>query len=100
MRRFDSGKVLVLGNGPVGQTAALLLARWGIPVTILDARAERDPIGSKAICQQRDVLEVWTDTYVNLAGPVLAARIAAVHSARPPSRTVPSSVRGTDSPST
>ncbi|MEX5304438.1 FAD-dependent monooxygenase [Kocuria sp. CPCC 205258] len=59
MRRFDSGKVLVLGNGPVGQTAALLLARWGIPVTILDARAERDPIGSKAICQQRDVLEVW-----------------------------------------
>ena len=59
MRRFDSGKVMVLGNGPVGQTAALLLARWGIPVTILDARAERDPIGSKAICQQRDVLEVW-----------------------------------------
>lgn len=59
MRRFDSGKVLVLGNGPVGQTAALLLARWGIPVTVLDARAERDPIGSKAICQQRDVLEVW-----------------------------------------
>ena len=39
MRRFDSGKVLVLGNGPVGQTAALLLARWGIPVTVLDARA-------------------------------------------------------------
>ncbi|GGG48769.1 oxidoreductase [Kocuria dechangensis] len=59
MRRFDSGKVMVLGNGPVGQTAALLLARWGIPVTILDARAERDPIGSKAICQQRDVLEIW-----------------------------------------
>jgi DNA replication and repair protein RecF len=26
-----------------------------------------------------DLLEVWTDTYVNLAGPVLAARIAAVH---------------------
>lgn len=53
------GMVAVLGNGPVGQTTALLLAHWGIPTVLLDARAERDPIGSKAICQQRDVLEVW-----------------------------------------
>lgn len=51
--------VLVLGAGPVGQTAALLLARWGLRVILLDARPERDPIGSKAICQQRDVLDVW-----------------------------------------
>ncbi|WP_233520002.1 FAD-dependent monooxygenase [Prauserella sp. PE36] len=51
--------VIVVGNGPVGQTAALLLARWGVPVVLLDRRPERDPIGSKAICQQRDVLDVW-----------------------------------------
>lgn len=51
--------VLVLGNGPVGQTTALLLARWGVRVLLLDARPNRDPIGSKAICQQRDVLDVW-----------------------------------------
>jgi 3-(3-hydroxy-phenyl)propionate hydroxylase len=51
--------VLVLGAGPVGQTAALLLARWGLPVILFDARPERDLIGSKAICQQRDVLDVW-----------------------------------------
>jgi 3-(3-hydroxy-phenyl)propionate hydroxylase len=51
--------VAVLGNGPVGQTTALLLARWGIPVIVLEACPERDPIGSKAICQQRDVLEIW-----------------------------------------
>ncbi|MEI2825060.1 MAG: FAD-dependent monooxygenase [Dermatophilaceae bacterium] len=50
---------LVLGAGPVGQTAALLLAKWGIPVVMVDARPERDPIGSKALCQQRDVLDVW-----------------------------------------
>ena len=49
----------MLGNGPVGQTTALLLARWGLPVVLLDARPERDAVGSRAICQQRDVLDVW-----------------------------------------
>ncbi|ADB74622.1 FAD-dependent monooxygenase [Geodermatophilus obscurus] len=51
--------VLVLGAGPVGQTTALLLARWGLRVVVFDGRPERDVIGSKAICQQRDVLDVW-----------------------------------------
>jgi len=49
----------VIGNGPVGQTAALLLARWRIPVVLLDARPERELVGSKSICQQRDVLDIW-----------------------------------------
>lgn len=51
--------VLVLGAGPVGQTAALLLARRGVPAVVVDARPERDAVGSKAICQQREVLDVW-----------------------------------------
>ncbi|WP_326952993.1 FAD-dependent monooxygenase [Amycolatopsis sp. NBC_01286] len=51
--------VAVLGSGPVGQTAALLLARWGVPVVLLDEHPVRDPAGSKAICQQRDTLDVW-----------------------------------------
>ncbi|UYP18602.1 FAD-dependent monooxygenase [Rhodococcus sp. Z13] len=59
VKNIHSGTVAVVGNGPVGQTTALLLARWGIRVVLLDGRPERDPIGSKAICQQRDVLEVW-----------------------------------------
>ncbi|GAB2966842.1 FAD-dependent monooxygenase [Amycolatopsis acidiphila] len=50
---------VVIGNGPVGQTTALLLARWGVPVVLLDGRPCRDLVGSKAICQQRDVLDVW-----------------------------------------
>lgn len=57
---YSGPPVAVVGNGPVGQTTALLLARWGIPVVLLDARAERDEIGSKAICQQRDVLDIWS----------------------------------------
>lgn len=54
-----SKHIIVIGAGPVGQTAALLLAQWGIAVTILDSKPERDKIGSRAICQQRDVLDVW-----------------------------------------
>lgn len=52
--------VVVIGGGPVGQTAALLLARWGVPVLLLDARPARDAVGSKALCQQRDVLDIWS----------------------------------------
>jgi pentachlorophenol monooxygenase/3-(3-hydroxy-phenyl)propionate hydroxylase len=51
--------VAVVGNGPVGQTAALMLARWGLPVVLLDQRPHRDAVGSKSIVQQRDVLDAW-----------------------------------------
>ena len=51
--------VAVIGNGPVGQSAALLLAHWGVPTVLLDQRAARDRVGSKSICQQREVLDIW-----------------------------------------
>jgi len=56
---YRGSPVVVIGNGPVGETTSLLLARWGIPVIVLDGRPARHLIGSKAICQQRDVLDVW-----------------------------------------
>ena len=50
--------VVIVGGGPVGMTAALLLAKFGVGSLILEATEQRDPIGSKALCMQRDVLDV------------------------------------------
>ncbi len=50
--------VVIVGGGPVGMTTALLLAKFGVDSVILEASDRRDPIGSKALCMQRDVLDV------------------------------------------
>ncbi|WP_084965101.1 FAD-dependent monooxygenase [Thermoactinospora rubra] len=50
--------VVIVGAGPVGVALALLLARHRVPSVVLEARPRRDPAGSKAICFQRDVLDV------------------------------------------
>ena len=59
MKSGQQRPVVVVGNGPVGQTTALLLARWGVRVVVLDAKPGRETAGSKSICQQRDVLDIW-----------------------------------------
>jgi 2-polyprenyl-6-methoxyphenol hydroxylase-like FAD-dependent oxidoreductase len=62
--------VLICGAGPVGLVTVLLLARWGVPSTVLEAAPERDVSGSRAICLQRDVLEVFDR--IGCAAPMLA----------------------------
>lgn len=39
-------------------TAALLLARHGVPTTVLEAAPAREMVGSRSICVQRDVLDI------------------------------------------
>jgi len=51
--------VLVAGAGPVGLVTALLLARWDVPSVVLEAREQRSQDGSRAICFQRDVLDIF-----------------------------------------
>jgi len=50
--------VLVVGAGPVGLASALLLARWQVPSIVLEAEPSRSQAGSRAICFQRDVLDL------------------------------------------
>ncbi|MEV4059428.1 FAD-dependent monooxygenase [Nonomuraea dietziae] len=62
--------VVIAGAGPVGLATALLLARWRVPTVLLEAAAQRACPGSKAICFQRDVLDILDR--VGVAGAMVA----------------------------
>ena len=62
--------VLIAGAGPVGLLTALLVARWGIPSVVLEAAQAPAGAGSRAICFQRDVLDIFDRA--GCAGPMIA----------------------------
>jgi 2-polyprenyl-6-methoxyphenol hydroxylase-like FAD-dependent oxidoreductase len=51
--------VAVVGAGAVGLTLAGRLAQHGASVDLFEAEDERARIGSRAICMQRETLEIW-----------------------------------------
>lgn len=63
--------VVVVGAGPVGLTLAGRLAQHGVAVTVLEAGGRLRGAGSKALCMQRETLEVWARLGV---GEQVAAR--------------------------
>jgi 3-(3-hydroxy-phenyl)propionate hydroxylase len=51
-------RLVVVGAGPVGLTAAIDLAQRGLPVVLLDD-ADRIGEGSRGICYAKRTLEIW-----------------------------------------
>jgi 2-polyprenyl-6-methoxyphenol hydroxylase-like FAD-dependent oxidoreductase len=57
-QRFDA-QVAVIGAGPVGMTLAGRLAQMGVSVLLLEQEPQHTGEGSKALCMQRETLEIW-----------------------------------------
>ena len=52
-------QVAIVGAGPVGMTLAGRLAQHGIVTILLEQNDRLSGEGSKAICMQRETLEIW-----------------------------------------
>jgi 3-(3-hydroxy-phenyl)propionate hydroxylase len=52
-------QVAVVGAGPVGMTLAGRLAQQGVSVLLLEQHPRHTGEGSKALCMQRETLEIW-----------------------------------------
>lgn len=62
-------KVVVIGAGPVGLTAALDLSRHSIPAVVIDDD-DTVSVGSRAICYAKRTLEIWNR--LGVAAPLMA----------------------------
>lgn len=55
----SAGRIAIVGAGAVGMTLAGRLAQHGAEVEIFEAEARPERMGSRAICMQRETLEIW-----------------------------------------
>lgn len=74
----SAAPVVVVGAGPVGMTAALTLARWGVPCLLLDDKSSFNE-GSRAICLARQSFHIFesvgaVDAFVAKSLPYLSGR--------------------------
>lgn len=67
---FDA-QVAVVGAGPIGMTLAGRLAQQGVKVLLLEQHPRHSVEGSKALCMQRETLEIWARLGI---GEAVAAR--------------------------
>ncbi|MDI9330336.1 MAG: FAD-dependent monooxygenase [Alphaproteobacteria bacterium] len=70
--------VAIVGAGPVGMTAALTLARWGVPCVLLDNKSTFND-GSRAICLARQSFHIFesvgvVDAFLHQSLPYLSGR--------------------------
>ena len=71
-------QVAIVGAGPVGLTAALTLAKWGVPCVVLDNKATFND-GSRAICLARQSFHIFesmgvVDAFLGHALPYCSGR--------------------------
>lgn len=57
--RIHDAQVAVVGAGPIGLTLAGRLAQHGISTLLLEQLPSLSAEGSRAICMQRETLEIW-----------------------------------------
>jgi 3-(3-hydroxy-phenyl)propionate hydroxylase len=57
--RATETQVAIIGAGPVGMTLAGRLAQHGVRTVLLEQNERLSGEGSKALCMQRETLEIW-----------------------------------------
>lgn len=67
--------VVIVGAGPVGLTAALMLAKQGLPSVVVEAQDDISVEGSKAVVIQRRTLEIFDEAAPGVGAAIRQAGI-------------------------
>lgn len=67
--------IIIVGAGPVGLTAALMLAKQGLPSIVVEAQNDISQEGSKAVVIQRRTLEIFEEAAPGVGAAIRQAGI-------------------------